>query len=145
MQPSAERGEARHASASPWGAARAFFRRHKRRIARLFVLVAALVVFRELASGWPSDATLALPLAALRGDPSADDVLELTIVARDGDERDAFAHARVRLAPFAEELRHQVHLAPGRYAVLATRGSVHREGHFELPADGVVRIRWLDP
>lgn len=125
---------------------RALFRRHKRRIGRLLVMLTLGLIAVEVSSSWPNDATLSLPVAELRRLAGDADELDVVIVlAGEGEDGEAFSHARLHLEPGVRAVTHAVHLAPGRYSVHAVLGEVRRVGHFEIPADGVVRVEWREP
>lgn len=128
---------------SVWGRVLAFGRRHKSRLLRTGLLIGGLYAASDLLKFAPQDATLSLPVSELRRDAGPSDELAITVVGREG--REPLTHTRTRLAPDQDELRHVVHLAPGRYVVLVELGTESREGHFEIPAEGVVRVRWAPP
>lgn len=118
----------------------AYARVHRSRLLRFGLFVALLYAVTDLVRSTPQDATLALALSELREEAGADaDELEVSILERESGE--LLTHSRTRLSDDRATLRHAVHLAPGEYTVrVELRGATPREGHFEIPADGVVRV-----
>lgn len=133
---------------SAWSRFTTYLRTNRSRVARFALLIALLYAVTDLVSSSPRDATLSLPLDDARTEARAagqsGDEVEITIVEPDSGE--PLTHTRARLAPDDRELRHEVHLAPGTYGVrLDVPGAETRRSHFEIPADGVVRVRWSAP
>jgi len=133
---------------SAWSRLTAYLSKNRSRVARFALLIALLYAVTDLVSSSPRDATLSLPLDEVRAEAraagqSADEV-EITILVPDSGE--PLTHTRQRLEHDARELRHEVHLAPGSYDVrLDVTGAEPRRSHFEIPAEGVVRVRWSSP
>lgn len=130
---------------SAWSRFTTYLRANRSRVARFALFIALLYAVTDLVSSSPQDATLSLPLdearAEARAAGHAGDEVEITIVVSDSGE--PLTHTRARLGPDERELRHEVHLAPGTYGVrLDVPGAQTRRSHFEIPADGVVRVRW---
>jgi hypothetical protein len=123
---------------------KAYLSRNRSRLLRFALLIALLYTVTDLVSSAPQDAMLSLPLDDVRREAraiSATDEVEITI--SEERTREPLTHTRTRAADDVRDLRHTVHLAPGQYTVrLEMRGASPREGRFEIPADGVVRIRW---
>lgn len=134
---------------SPWTRLVAYVRKHRSRLARVAVLAVTLYAVLDLLGSAPQDATLELPLDALRREQRAAGELErgdeLEITVRAHGDTEPLTHTRVRVAHDEHTVRHAVHLAPGDYDVLAEmRGAVPREARFEIPAEGVVRVQWAE-
>lgn len=146
-------GGARRAGASPeapvgpWARLRAYLSKNRSRVLRFALLVGLLYAVTDLVSSAPQDATLSLPMDEVRREARAvaeTDEVEITI--SEIGAREPLTHTRARVADDVRDLRHAVHLAPGQYTVrLEMRGAEPREGRFEIPADGVVRVRWRSP
>jgi hypothetical protein len=135
------------APAGPWARLRAYFSKNRSRVLRFALLVGLLYAVTDLVSSAPQDATLSLPMDDVRRQARAvaeTDEVEITI--SEIGAREPLTHTRTRVADDVRDLRHAVHLAPGLYTVrLEMRGAEPREGRFEIPADGVVRVRWRSP
>lgn len=130
---------------SLWSRGLAYAKSHRSRLARFAVAIALVYAVTDLLSSAPQDATLSLPLDAPRrearaaGEPG--DEVAITVFLRGSDE--ALTHTRRRVEADDREISHAVHLSPGPYTVsLEMAGATPREGHFEIPAEGVVRVRW---
>lgn len=130
---------------SAWSRFTTYLRTNRSRVARFALLIAVLWTVTDLVSSAPQDAILSLPLDEIRAEARAaggtGDEVELTIVVPDTGE--PLTHTRARLEADQRELVHTAHLAPGTYDVrLDMSGARTRRSHFEIPADGVVRVRW---
>jgi hypothetical protein len=130
-------------SESLWSRGLAYATKNKSRLARFAVLIVLIYAVTDLLGSAPQDATLSLPLDELRGESRAvapTDEVEITILEHDGTE--PLTHTRAHVDDELRDLRHAVHLAPGHYDVhVEMRGASPRVGHFEIPADGVVRVQ----
>ncbi len=124
----------------------AYARTHRSRLLRFGLFVALLYAVTDLVRSTPQDATLAISLSELRAeagpadaaDPHGDE-LDVSILERSSGA--LLTHSQIRLANDRDTLRHAVHLPAGEYAVrVELRGATPREGHFEIPAEGVVRV-----
>lgn len=141
----ADLGSSTHGTpVGPWARLRAYFSKNRSRVLRFALLVGLLYAVTDLVSSAPQDATLSLPVDEVRREARAvaeTDEVEITVTEVGATE--PLTHTRTRVANDVRDLRHAVHLAPGQYSVrLEMRGAEPREGRFEIPADGVVRIRW---
>jgi len=122
----------------------AYVRTHRSRFLRVGLFVALFYAATDLARSTPQDATLALSIAELREEAGGQagqhaDPLEVSILERPSGE--LLTHSLTRMIDDRDTLRHTVNLAPGEYTVrVELRGATPREGHFEIPADGVVRV-----
>lgn len=118
----------------------AYVRKNRMRLARIAILLVTVYAVADLVSSAPQDATLALSLSELRAEAAEiPEEIEVSILERGSDE--VLTHSRTRLSDDRDTLRHAVHLWPGEYTVrVEGRGVTPREGHFEIPADGVVRV-----
>jgi len=122
----------------------AYARTHRSRLLRFGLFVALLYAVTDLVRSTPQDATLAISIAELReeaeraGGPDAAP-LEVSVLERSSGA--LLTHSRTRLTDDRETLRHPVHLMSGDYTVrVELQGATPREGHFEMPAEGVVRV-----
>ena len=118
----------------------AYARANRARLARIAILLVTVYAVADLVGSAPQDATLALSLTELSSETGpAPEEIEVSILERGSDE--VLTHSRTRLSDDRDTLRHVVHLWPGEYTVrVEGRGVTPREGHFEIPADGVVRV-----
>jgi hypothetical protein len=124
---------------TPWGRIVAFAQRHRSRLLRLGVLLAVLYTASDLVGSAPRDTELVLPLEDLLAEPAVrPDEVEVTILAADGEP---LSRARLRIPPDLASLHHTVSFPPGAYRVqVEARSTVAREGRFEIPAEGSVRV-----
>lgn len=127
-----------------WKQALAYARRNRTRLARFAILIVLVYAVTDLLGSAPQDVDLVLPLEPLLSEAaSRPEEVEVSILPHGEDE--PLAHARVRVPAELENLHHAVHFPPGRYDVLVeARGAVSRQGTFEIPAEGSVRVH-LEP
>ncbi|GAB4207184.1 MAG: hypothetical protein OHK0013_24570 [Sandaracinaceae bacterium] len=131
--------EERTPDVTAWGRVAAFAQRNRSRLLRLGVLLAVVYAVSDLVGSTPRDTELVLPIEELLAEPDVrPDEVEVTIAARDGEP---LTRARVRVPPGLETLHHTVSFPPGAYRVVVeARSALAREGSFEIPAEGAVRV-----
>jgi hypothetical protein len=127
-----------------WKQALAYARRNRTRLARFAILIVLVYAVTDLLGSAPQDVELVLPLEPLLSEAvTRPEEVEVSILPR--GEEEPLAHARVRVPAELRNLHHAVRFPPGRYDVLVeARGASARQGTFEIPAEGSVRVH-LEP